>query len=294
MDGSSQNASFSIPEGWNLGEPLLINLSDYEYAGEGANGASYNHKTDPSLMLKLYNASAPFAIIASELDLAHKVYAAGIPTPRPGEFVTDGQGRFGIRFERIVGKKSFSRAVGDNPELVEEYARKFARMCRALHSTHVPATDFENIKDVDLRLLDESPFFTPEERERVAAFIKAAPDADTAIHGDLQFSNVITAGGNNYFIDLGDFAYGHPYFDLGMVLLCCCYDDEAFVREVFHMELATAKEFWYWFVKEYFGEDADPDEWDRTLRPYAGLKVLIIERNCGTYFPQFHALFNEI
>ena len=41
-------------------------------------------------------------------------------------------------------------------------------------------------------------------------------------------------------------------------------------------------------------EDADPDEWDRTLRPYAGLKVLIIERNCGTYFPQFHALFNEI
>lgn len=124
----------------------------------------------------------------------------------------------------------------------------------------------------------------------VERFIKSAPDGDTAIHGDLQYSNAIMSDSGEYFIDLGDFCCGHPYFDLGMVLLCCVYDDDAFIRETFHMEPETAREFWKYFVKGYFGEDADPDETEKILRPYAGLKVLIIERNAGMYFPNFHAL----
>lgn len=272
----------------------LINISEYEYAGEGANGTSYNHKDNPSIMLKLYNASAPFNIIVNELELAQKVYALGIPTPKPGDFVTDGEGRYGIRFERIINKISFSRAVGNEPDRVEEFARKFAQMCLQLHQTHLPANTFSNVKPVNLQLLEENPFFTPEEKIKVAAFIQNAPDADTALHGDLQFSNAITANGQNYFIDLGDFACGHPYFDLGMVLLCCKYDSEEFVRDVFHMELETAKQFWDFFAKEYFGENADLEAIEKTLRPYAGLKVLIIERNSGVHFPEFHQLLNDI
>lgn len=275
-------------------EAIRIDLQDYEYAGEGANGASYNHKADPSVMLKLYNAGAPLQVICSELEASHKVYEAGIPTPEPGDFVTDGNGRFGIRFKRILGKKSFSRAVGDEPGKVEEYARRFARMCLKLHSTHLDPGQFRSVKALDLSLLEQNPYFTPEEKEKVAAFIKAAPDADTAIHGDLQYSNAIFAGDSEYFIDLGDFACGSPLFDLGMVLLCCRYDSPEFIREVFHMEPQTASEFWYWFAKEYFGEDSDPDEIERMLKPYAGLKVLIIERDARMHFPEFHALLSEV
>ena len=35
-------------------DPILIDLNDYVRTGEGANGASFNHKTDPSIMMKLY------------------------------------------------------------------------------------------------------------------------------------------------------------------------------------------------------------------------------------------------
>ena len=35
-------------------EPIKISLSDYVLSGGGANGESYDHKTDPSVMLKLY------------------------------------------------------------------------------------------------------------------------------------------------------------------------------------------------------------------------------------------------
>ena len=87
--------------------PTLIDLNDYIRVGEGANGASYNHKTDPSVMMKLYFRN--FEAAALELELAKKVYNMGIPTPEPGDLVTDGT-QMGIRFRRIEGKKSYSRA----------------------------------------------------------------------------------------------------------------------------------------------------------------------------------------
>lgn len=274
--------------------PTRINLDDYVHSGEGANGESFFHRDDPSIMLKLYNPSTPAESAVKEFDTSLKAYEAGLPVPKPGDLVTDGQ-RMGIRFERIPGKISFSRAVGDNPEKVEEYARRFARLCLRLHSVHLDTTQFSNIKDIDRDLLSENPFFSEEEKIRISAFIDAAPDADTPCHGDLQFSNaVLSSDGKEYFIDLGDMAYGHPWFDLGMVLLTCIYDPEDFIMETFHMDKQTAGQFWIFFVKEYFGENADPAEIEAQLRPYAGLKVLLIEHYAGTYFPHFHKLLDCI
>ena len=36
-------------------EAIKINLEDYIHSGEGANGESFDHRTDPSIMMKLYN-----------------------------------------------------------------------------------------------------------------------------------------------------------------------------------------------------------------------------------------------
>ena len=84
-------------------KPTLIDLNDYVRVGEGANGASYNHKTDPNIMLKMYFRN--FEAAQLELELAQKVYNMGIPTPKPGDLVTDGK-QMGILFRRIEGKKS--------------------------------------------------------------------------------------------------------------------------------------------------------------------------------------------
>lgn len=275
-------------------EPVLIDINDYVHSGEGANGESFNHRTDPSWMLKLYNASAPYVIVENEYAMASRVYEAGIPTPRPGTFVTDGNGRFGMHFRRFAGKKSFSRAIGDDPSRVEEYARRFAGMCLKLHSTHVDTGVFRSKKESNLQLLAESPFFSAEDKESIAAFIKAVPDTDTAVHGDLQYSNAIMTAEGDFFIDLGDFGYGHPYFDIGQVYLCSCVSNPAFIREVYHMEPETAAEFWKYFVKGYFGEDSDLEEVTRTIRPYAGIMTFIIDRAVGAAMPEFHALLDGI
>lgn len=83
-------------------EALKIDLNDYVHAGEGANGESFNHKTDPSIMMKLYNPGKVQQPL-DEMLMARKVYALGIPSPEPGDYVTDGV-RYGIRFRRVEGK----------------------------------------------------------------------------------------------------------------------------------------------------------------------------------------------
>ena len=273
--------------------PIKISLNDYELSGGGANGESYNHKTDPGIMLKLYfpgKIQQPL----DEMNLARKVYDMGIPTPEPGEYVVTEDGRYGIRFKRILGKKSFSRATADEPEKVEQFATEFAQMCLKLHATPVDTTLFESVKERYFRLLRENPFFTMTEKDKLARFIADTPDEFTAVHGDLQYSNAIFVGDQRYFIDLGDFCWGNHLFDVAMVYLCCCLSDEAFIKETFHMPKALAIQFWECFVPVYFGTGIPLKEIEAMIRPFAGLKTLIVERDAKCPMPEFRAALKPI
>ena len=274
-------------------EAIKISLDDYVLFGGGFNGESYDHKTDPTVMLKLYY-PGKIQQPLDEMMLARKVYAMGIPTPEPGEYVVTEDGRYGIRFRRIPGKISFSRATGDHPENVQQYAEEFAEMCLQLHATHVDTTQFESVKDRYHRLLSENPFFSTDEKDKLNRFISDVPDSDTAIHGDLQYSNAILAGEKRYFIDLCDFCYGNPLFDLGMVYLSCNLSDASFIKETFHMEKATAIKFWEAFALAYFGRDRTLKDIEKEIRPFAGLKTLIVERDAQCPMPQFRVALEGI
>ena len=274
-------------------EPIKITLNDYVLSGGGANGESYDHKTDPSVMLKLYfpgKIQQPL----DEMKLARKVFDMGIPTPEPGEYVVTEDGRYGIRFHRIMGKKSFSRATADEPEKVAQFAAEFAQMCLKLHATPVDTMLFESVKERYYRLLKENPFFTTAEKDKIARFIADTPDEFTAIHGDLQYSNAIFVGDQRYFIDLGDFCWGNHLFDVAMVYLCCCLSNEAFIKETFHMPKALAVRFWESFVPAYFGEGIPLNETEEMIRPFAGLKTLIVERDTKCPMPEFRVALKSI
>ena len=274
-------------------DAIRISLDDYILTGGGFNGESYDHKTDPNVMLKLYfpgKIQQPF----DEMTLAKKVFAAGIPSPEPGDYVVTEDGRYGIRFRRIPNKMSYSRAVGDHPEDVERYAKEFAEMCLQLHSTHVDTTQFENVKERYLRLLADNPFFTADEKTKIAKFIASVPDTDTAIHGDLQFGNAVFNETGRYFIDLGDFCYGHPYFDVAMLYLCCILDGEPYISKYFHMDKPTAVKFWEAFAPVYFGKNRPIKDIEAEIRPFAGLKTLIIERDSQCPMPLFRAALKDI
>ena len=274
-------------------EAIKISLDDYVLFGGGFNGESYDHKTDPTVMLKLY-LPGKIQQPMDEMMLARKVYDMGIPTPEPGEYVVTEDGRYGIRFRRIPNKVSYSRATGDHPEKVQQYAEEFAEMCLQLHATHVDTTQFESVKSRYYRLLAENPFFTKDEKDKIGKFIADVPDTDTAIHGDLQFSNAIFSGDKRYFIDLGDFCYGYPLFDVGMMYLCCILDGEEYLSEYFHMQKPTAVKFWEAFAPAYFGRDRSLQDIAEEIRPFAGLKTLTIERDTKCPMPAFREALDTI
>ena len=275
-------------------QPIKISLSDYVLSGGGANGESYDHKTDPSVMLKLYfpgKISQPL----DEMLMARKVYDLGIPSPEPGDYVVTEDGRYGIRFKRIPGKTSYSRAIGDNPEKIPQYVGEFAQMCLELHKIQLDPNEFENVKNRYYRLLEENPFFTVKEKNKLGKFIADTPDENTALHGDLQFSNAIfTPDNKRYFIDLGDFGRGNRLFDVGMVYLCCYLSDEEFIQETYHMTKAVAMKAWDTFAPLYFGEGISLKDTEEMIRPYAGLKTLIIERDTNCPMPCFRAALESV
>ncbi|MBR0255032.1 MAG: phosphotransferase [Bacteroidales bacterium] len=268
--------------------PIPISLNDYVLTGGGFNGESYDHKTNPELMLKLY---MPGKIEQPlyELHMARLVYEMGIPTPKPGDYVVTDDGRYGILFNRIIGKKSYSRATSDHPERVQQYAEEFAHMCLDLHAVHVDTTKLESVKERFYQYLASNPFFTKVEKDKIGRFIADAPDTDTACHGDLQYSNAIFAGDRRYFIDLGDFAYGYNLIDVSMVYLCCYLSDPAFIKETYHLDSPLARKFWDYFAPVYFGSDRSLKSIEEEILPYAGLRTLMIEYNSGCPMPEFRA-----
>lgn len=275
-------------------EPKLVNLEDFVYSGEGANGASYNDLRDRDRMLKLYYPSMDRELIELEVKRSQDVYDAGIPSPRPGDFVTDGNGRYGILFRRLAGKISYARAVGNEPDRVEELARDFARLGRRFHSTVVDTSLFPSVKDQYRKMLDDNPYCTPEEKAKLLRIIDSTPDAETAIHGDFHFGNALIVGDDRFYIDLGEFAYGNPLFDLGMITIVCRLNDEAFTQENFHMDNATANRFFDYFIDEYFEGKYTVAQAEQLLFPYAAVKGLLVERNGNFRFNVIHEILEKI
>ena len=255
-------------------EPVKINIDDYERSGEGFNAESYNHKGGHT-MIKLYAESVSPELPLRELRTAMNVFRMGLPTPLAGRYVTDGK-RMGCEFARVIDKKSFARAISENPEATEQYATNFARMCRQLHSTLCNPAIFPSAADITCKAIEKESFFTDSEKKRIIDFVKNVPSVMTCLHGDLHIGNILTSTHGNLWIDLGDFCYGNPLFDLGMTywISKCNLDDTT--KRLYHIDNNKMQEIWEIFLREYYGTNNPKElaEYERQIRPFAALKMI--------------------
>lgn len=280
---------------------LKININDYIKTGEGATAESFETPSDSNILIKLYHPGFDKDVIIKELDVARKVYALGIPSPEPGELVTDGN-RLGLRYRKVVGKRSFARAISQEPERIPEFVHEFADYAKKLHSVECPNGMFPNAKELFLTYLEASKCADDVEKSKVKDFIiNKIPNCNAALHGDLHYGNLLTTLPQGapmttpheiYFIDLSAFSYGSPLFDIAMTYNIGNLSDEAFLLHDMHYGKEISKKTWDYFVQEYFfgpeelgkkwfGASATRYDIEEELKFYAMIKLFFVEYAIG-------------
>lgn len=271
-----------------------INLTIWKQVGEGGLGKTYENPNNPRELLKHNNAPMDdLGTVEREYQCAKHVLGLGLPTPDVFEIVKIGEG-FGTVSEKIIGKKSLSRLIADNPEDVEKIAGIIAYEGKRLHSTPCNLSYFKSRKDILTKALDVASFVDKEDLAKIRAFASTVEDKSTCLHGDFHTGNLIVAGdGKPYWIDLGWFSHGDPFFDLGhLFLLCFFYSRFPQTQDIFHFGEEQFHAFWDAFAVAYTCEK-DHSAFDARAARFAPFDMII--RN---YFipspPAYSGLFAQL
>ena len=250
-----------------------IDINDYIQSGEGGTALSYRHKTQNTLA-KLYKPGFEAERAISEFLTARTVYEMGIPTPEPIRLVTDGE-RYGAEYAFIPGKRSFTRIISEEPGRLEEISLEFARLTRELHSFKADTSRLRSYKQTLQNFYQEMDLVPADYKERALKFLEPLPDTPTCLHGDLQIGNIITDGTRTLWIDVGEFSYGLPEWDLGVMWTVCHNMRAELARFLFHVEPETLTKHWDIFLPAYLGtsDQQTLETYSRRLLPFYAVKV---------------------
>ena len=250
-----------------------INLDEYRQSGEGGTAITYKHNSRNSLA-KLYKSGFEADMAIEEFKVAQAVYDLGIPTPKPYRLVTDGE-RLGAEYEFISGKRSFARILSQEPEKMPELVEAFAKAALELHAT-APDTDrIPAIREVLHSFYLSSDAVTSEYRKRALAFLDKIQEPSTCVHGDFHIGNIITDGNHTLWIDIGQFGYGAPEWDLGWFWTITHNLGDNRADFLLHLSQETLVSFWDAFLPAYLGTSAPTAlrEYTRKILAYYAVRV---------------------
>lgn len=262
-------------------KPKALDRSRYTFFGRSFLSQAFN-SDDGDSMIKIYGERVPAWLVAQEKAVARAVTVFGLPTPLVGSLYREGC-ESALEFERIEGKKSFSRIMADEPDRLEEMSLRFARMCKKLHSTPCDTDIFPARINFYRQALSQCKDISESVRKNATAFLDSIPESTTCLHGDMQMSNVITSPAGDMWIDLSDFGYGYPMLDLGMLYFQARLNKEEIMQNLFHFGQETMDKFWPVFIREYFGVSTPEEiaEADRSIVPYAALHMIYLGATYG-------------
>lgn len=233
-----------------------IDINEWTQVGEGGTAQVYIDKSG-SRLAKLYNASFEAERAKEEFFTARMVFELGIPTPEPYCLITDGVRR-GAEYEFIRNKRSFTRVIAEEPHRLQEISLTFANMAKALHATKADTARLHSYKQNVVKFYQEKNMVPEDYKHKVMRFLETVPDSPFCLHGDLHIGNIITDGKRNLWIDVGEFAYGAPGWDLCLNWNMTHNMDAKRTDYLFHLTPDTMLAHWNIFFPAYLGTTA-PD-----------------------------------
>lgn len=272
-----------------------IELEDYFQTGEGGTALTYNKKDGTSLA-KLFVPGVQAQTASREFHVNEIVYELGIPTPKPLRLITDGT-RYGAEYELIPGKRSFTRIISQEPEQLEPLSVRFAVLARELHSKQADTCRLPSMKELVRDMIIRYKMLPENVREMALSRLEGIPEADICLHGDLHIGNIITDGKRTLWIDVGDFAYGRPEWDLCMLYYSANFISDERADQIFHLARPVLMQHWKLFAREYYQlqDEASLAEKEKELYPYFALKLLfIVGKLHGEYSAPSDALLSIV
>lgn len=256
-----------------------IDISTWAKVGEGGEGSTYTNPEYPDAILKVSNhtlTNGSLEAISKDFYVSKAVYDLGLPTPEMMEIVRVGED-YGILGQLIKGKKSLAKMSGENPDSIDEYAQRMARLAKQFHGTVASGNEWiPSHKALMLEVLDNTKMIGGKTLQRVRTFVEGLEDAPTLLHGDFTFSNLIMADDKPYWIDLGHATHGVPMFDLGhFYLFCNIFGKRGRVQDIAHMTADQMLKFWNSFALAYNGPEG-LDAFNAECKRFAGLSVLML------------------
>lgn len=255
-------------------EPVRINIDDWEKAGGGASGWMYFSKTDDSVILKLNKEEIPMEVTLDEYITSRSLYETGIPCAKVHEFVTDGV-RYGMTVERLKDKRSYVRMIADNPDMLEPVARDFARRAKEFHSTVCDTSKFESKKMRCRKAFEKCDAIPADVKEYLYSCLDSMDDLPNAVHGDFTPGNIVRSQGRDYWIDLGQFAYGDPDFDVTCLVFLARYTPKKVVEYLFHITRKQVGQFLEIYGQEYYGDRWHSKELEEKIGRLMPVKVAL-------------------
>lgn len=254
-------------------EAQRIDLNDYVQTGEGGTALTYNHK-DGKTLAKLFLAGIAAENAIREFRTSQVVYESGLPTPKPIRLITDGT-RYGAEYELIQPKRSFTRIISQEPNQLVPLSQRFAMLAKHIHQTPADTTRLPDMRELAGTWIDRLADFPDELKRRFHRFIDTVPSTPTCLHGDLHIGNIITDGSRDLWIDVGDFAYGVPEWDLGMMYYSSHFLRPERADNIFHLDNDTLRAHWDAFATVYYGTDSHEalDAEVRKLQPFIATKI---------------------
>lgn len=233
-----------------------IDINEWTQVGEGGTAQAYTDKSGTRLA-KLYNVSFEAERAKEEFFTARTIFELGIPTPEPYCLITDGV-RTGAEYELIKNKRSFTRIIADDPKRLKEITLTFAEMAKALHATKADTSRLHSYKQRVMQFYEEKKMVPEDYKQKAMRFLETVPDSPFCLHGDLHIGNIITDGERNLWIDVGEFAYGAPEWDLCLMWNITHNMDAKRTDYLFHLTKEAMLEHWNIFLPAYLGT-SDPE-----------------------------------
>ena len=257
-------------------EHRSIDINQWRLTGSGAHSDTYLCE-DESLLLKLFKKNATEETATDDYTMAKKVVSLGVATADVFEIVKVGD-KFGVIYQNIKNKKSYSRMIADEPERIREFASAFAARTKELHSTPCDTELFEGRTYLIRKGIENSKFIGRYKAD-LNKLVDEIDGCTTCLHGDLHTGNLIRAEGRDYWIDFDRFSYGAPILDIGhMYNSFVAVSNLGFVQKLFHMNKEQLNTFWDFFVEEYYDfSEEEAEKFNQTIDIYNALDL--IQRN---------------